>query len=190
MKKALPLLLLVGLLVAFRALAAWQPYALPGFQPISAVIFCTAACVGLRWLWIPFTAWVISYFHTNDILGYLLDWQALVTVLGFTLVVWIGWSLRNHRRALPLLGGTLGAAVVFYFVTNCGSWLLLPDYPKTWAGFVQAQWTGAPHHALDTWVFLRNGMLGNAVFTALFLLGQRQWGAEPRGELAVARLRR
>ena len=102
----------------------------------------------------------------------------LIVIGGFGFAVALGYSLRNKQRALPLLGGSLGAALLFYFVTNTGSWLLLPDYAKNGAGFIQAQWTGAPHHAMETWVFLRSGLLANIFFTSLFLLGQRQWALD------------
>ncbi len=136
-------------------------------------------------------AWLLSYPLTNAIYGYGWDLQVSLSLVGFALVVWVGFSLRG-KRALGLLGGSLGAGVLFYVVTNTGSWLILPDYPKSWLGFVQAQWTGAPHHVFDTWVFLRSALVANALFTSLFLLGQRQWtlGSEPTGELVPVRARR
>ena len=190
MKRALPITLLVVLLVVFSLVGTKLQEVLPGAGPLPAVFFCVAACVGLRWLWIPMLAWLLSYPLTNIILGFGWDWQMLVTVGGFSLAVGLGFALRKHQRALPLLGGALGAAVLFYLFTNCVSWLLLPDYSKSWSGFVQALWTGAPHHAVATWVFLRNAALANLLFTGLFLLGQRQWGVEPERELAPVRVRR
>ena len=75
-------------------------------------------------------------------------------------------------------------------MTNIGSWALLPQYPKTWAGFVQAQTVGVPGPFPAAWVFLKNALLANLLFTGLFLLGQRQWGGEVSGRLAEARIRR
>ncbi len=193
MKRVLPIVLLIALLALFSILGARVKEVLPGFGPLPAVFFCVAACMGMRWLWIPMLAWVVSYPITNAIHGYGWDWQMSLSLLGFGLVVWIGYSLRG-KRALALLGGSLGAGVLFYVVTNSGAWLILPDYPKTWLGFVQAQWTGAPHHAVGTWVFLRSALVANVLFTSLFLLGQRQWklsaAPEPEGELVPVRVRR
>lgn len=179
MKKGATLLFLVVLLVGFRIVAARWSGVLPGFEPLSAVFFCLAACLGLRWLWLPCLAWLLSYPLTNSLLGYLWDWQAAVVLGGFAVVAGLGWMFRGNRRALPLLAGSVAAAVVFYLLTNFASWLVLPDYPKTLGGLVQAQWTGAPHHLLPTWVFLKNAVLANLIFTGLFLLGQRQAMAGP-----------
>ncbi len=189
MKRVLPVVLLVLLLVGFRVLGAVWPLALPGFQPLAALFFCGAACLGPRWLWAPALAWLGSYPLTNLILGYGIDWQLLLAVGGFAMAVLIGWRMRGFG-ILALLGGSAVAALGFYLVTNTGAWLLLPDYPKSWSGFLQAQWTGAPHHVLPTWVFLRNGLLANLLFTALFLLALHRREELPEGELAPARIRR
>jgi hypothetical protein len=95
-----------------------------------------------------------------------------------------------------MLGGAMGAAVLCYFFANTGSWALLP-YEKTWPGFWQAQTIGLTGRDLGlgdvvlapTWVFLKNGILANVLFTGLFLLGQRQWGVESTGELVPVRVR-
>lgn len=188
MKKVLPVALLVLLLVGFRVLGAMWPMAMPGFQPLAALFFCAAACLGARWLWVPALAWLLSYPLTNLILGYGIDWQILLALLGFAIALALGWRLRGSG-ALTILGGSAFAALAFYVVTNTGAWLLLPDYPKTWSGFLQAQWTGAPHHVLPTWVFLKNGLLANLLFTGLFLLALGRTASEPEEELAPVRIR-
>jgi hypothetical protein len=89
-----------------------------------------------------------------------------------------------------MLGGAALCAVLAFFAMNCLSWLTLPDYPKTLSGFMQAQWTGAPHHGQPTWVFLRNPLLANVLFTGLFVLGQRRMGVEPALEPLVVPVKR
>ena len=191
-KRVLPTLILVVLLVGYSLLSAKLQQALPGFSPIPALFFCVAACLAWKWLGTIFAAWLIAYPLTNWIYGYGWNWQVLLTIAGFGLAVAVGASLRGSQRVPMLLAGSVGAAILFYVLSNTGSWLLLPDYPKNWTGFVQAQWTGAPHHALDTWVFLRNGILAHVLFTGLFLLGHRQWGGDSIrvGEPAPVRIRR
>ena len=56
-------------------------------------------------------------------------------------------------------------------------------------GFLQTQTVGLPGF-LPAWVFLKNAIMANLLFTGLFLLGQRQWNDEPHGELAPVRVRR
>lgn len=184
-------MVLIALLIGFRLVGAVWSEELPGFEPFSAVFFCMAACMGMRWLWVPVVAWLASYPLTNAMLGYgwSWSWYALITFGGFALTVGLGYLLRNHPRWLPMLGGAVGAGLLFYFVTNTGSWLMTPDYAKTWAGFVQAQTVGIPGPP-PTWVFLKNAILANLLFTGLFLLGQRRWGGAPVGELSPVRARR
>ena len=64
------------------------------------------------------------------------------------------------------------AALAFYFLTNCISFVTLPNYPKTLEGFVQAQWTGPVGYG-PTWLFLRNALAANLAFTGLFLVAMR-----------------
>ncbi len=124
-------------------------------------------------------------------LGYGWDWQLFLSVAGFGLAIGMGWLLRHHRSLLPMFGGSVAAAVLFYAVSNLGSWFLLP-YPRTWEGFWQAQTIGLAGF-VPAWVFLKNSILANLAFTALFLLALRhrtgEW-PEPQGALVAVRVRR
>ena len=142
-----------------------------------AMFFCVAACMGGRWLWLPLLAWFLSYAGTNLSQGYGWDFQVAIVLAGFAVVVGIGALLRA-KNWLVLLFGSTGAAVLFYLVTNTGSWIMLSDYPKTWGGFIQAQTVGVPGY-LPAWAFLKGLICATPLFTGLFLLGQRGWGDMP-----------
>lgn len=186
MQQRAPLVLLIALLVIFRLFGALWPEAFPNFQPLTAVFFCAAAFFGWRMLWVPGLAWLVTLPLTNGMQGYGWSPAMLVALIGLGVTVIIGIQFRHRRALWPMLGGAALCAVLAFFAMNCLSWLTLPDYPKTLAGFVQAQWTGAPHHGQPTWVFLRNPLLANVLFTGLFVLGQRRMGARPALEpLAV-----
>ena len=194
MKRTKPLLLFLGLalvLVGFSIAATRLQQSFPGFNPLPAVFFCVAACMGARWLWLPAGAWLASYGITNLIYGSAWSWQMSIVVVGFVLATGTGLCLRG-RGEVALLAGSAGAAVLFYLVTNAGAWMLSAGYPKTWAGFLQAQTVGLPGPFPPAWAFLRGSAAAGFLFTALFLLGQRQWlkQASPAGELAPARVRR
>jgi len=186
MQQRVPLVLLFVLLVGFRLLGALWPEAFPNFQLLTAVFFCTTVFLGWRALWVPAAAWLVTLPITNGMQGFGWSAEMLVAALGLGLTVGVGWFMRQQRGVLPLLGGAALCAVLSYFVLNTLSWWSLPDYPKNLAGFVQAQWTGAPHHTQPTWVFLRNPLLANVLFTALFMLGQRSlgFGREPQRDPA------
>jgi hypothetical protein len=75
------------------------------------------------------------------------------------------------------LSGSAAAALLFYFVTNTISFWGLPEfYERTWVGFYQAQWSG-PVGLGPTWVFLRNAVAANLLFTTFFLLALRPLSA-------------
>ena len=57
--------------------------------------------------------------------------------------------------------------MIFYVVSNTGSWLYEPGYAKTFAGWLQALTIGLPGFP-PTWLFLRNTLLGDLFFTLLF----------------------
>ena len=59
-------------------------------------------------------------------------------------------------------------SVIFYLVTNTGCWLTDPNYPPTFAGWVQSLTTGLPGYP-QTWTFFRNSLLGDLLFAALFV---------------------
>jgi hypothetical protein len=77
---------------------------------------------------------------------------------------WLGKSAGFLKL---VLGGILGAAI-FYLVTNTLSWLLMPGYAKTLAGWIQALFTGLPGYP-PSWEFFRNSLLSGGLFTALFV---------------------
>ncbi len=177
MHRVLPAALLIALLVIFSLVAPRLQEGLPGFSPMPAMFFCAAACMGIRWLWLPLTAWLISYTLTNLIHGYSWDFQVATVMGGLAVMVGVGYALRG-KKWRGLVGGSIGAAALFYMVTNVGSWLMLPDYPKTWGGLIQAQTVGLPGYP-PAWVFLKGLLSATTLFTGLFLLGQRKWGSLP-----------
>jgi len=172
MHRALPLILILGLLVVFRALGAAFPETMPNFQPLAALFFCGALlATGWRGFVIPLIAWAISYplpllFQGNSPVADPLVFGT--TLIAFAVTFFIGKSLAT--RSLPtLLLGSLTAAISFHLITNGSAWLFDPRYAKTAAGFCQALWLGAPGDVIPTWAFLRNFAAANLLFTAILL---------------------
>ncbi|MEI6655564.1 MAG: DUF6580 family putative transport protein [Verrucomicrobiota bacterium] len=172
MQRTLPLLLILGLLVVFRAIGAGFPETLPNFQPLAALFFCGALLAGSRrGFVIPLIAWLISYplpllFLNNCPVA---DPALFApTLIAFTVTFGIGKSLAS--RSVPaLLLGSLAAAIAFHLITNGAAWLLDPRYAKTLGGLTQSLWTGAPGAPLPTWAFLRNFAAANLLFTGIIL---------------------
>jgi len=175
----IPALVLLVLLVAFRCLGAAFPVDLANFQPLPALLLCSVIFLRGAKAWsIPVAAWLISYPLASLLQGYSPFEYLQGSVIAFATLLLTGVLALPLRRmatpALVLSGGVL-AAVLFHAVTNTAEWLIQPLYAKTSTGFWQALWTGLPEAPVPTWVFLRNMVLANALFTGLFLMARRQW---------------
>jgi hypothetical protein len=97
----------------------------------------------------------------------LLTFDILPRYLALALISLIGFALRGHARLLPLLGASIAGSLIFYVITNTGSWLYEPGYAKTFAGWSQALTGGLPGFP-STWWFYRHTLLGDVAFTLLF----------------------
>lgn len=167
MNRFLPVVLVVGLLIAFRAIGALFPDQLPNFQPLAAVFFC-GALLARSWkgFAIPAGVWLLTYplgiGHTGSISVF------AVTLFSFGLIFLLGQQLAKRGWASLLLGSLAGAAL-FHSITCGFAWALDPRYPTTLAGLWQSLWLGAPGDILPSWVFLRNLAAANFLFTAVFL---------------------
>lgn len=167
MNRLLPLVLVIALLIAFRALGALFPDHLPNFQPLAAVFFCGALLAGgWRGVAIPMGVWAVTYplgvGHTGSISVF------LTTLAAFGLIFLLGKALSRKGFATLLLG-SLAGALLFHAVTNGMAWAMDPRYAKSLAGLWQSLWAGAPGDILPSWVFLRNLAAANLLFTAVFL---------------------
>lgn len=170
MHRYLPLVLVVGLLVAFRALGSAFPEQLPNFQPLAAVFFCGAILApGWRGFAIPFAAWAITYpMGVGHVAGPALF---ATTLLGFSAIYFLG-RLFTNKGVPTLLMGSVAAAVGFHFITNVAAWLGDPMYAKTLTGLWQSVWSGPIGSPIPSWVFLRNLTAANVLFTGLVVLAQ------------------
>jgi hypothetical protein len=170
MKRYLPLVLIIGLLIAFRALGSAFPEALPNFQPLAALFFCGALLApGWRGFAIPLAVWAITFplgvGHTANPLDF------LTTSASLLLIFLLGRTLA-HRSLPTLLLGSAASAVLFHLITCGGAWITDPLYAKNLEGLVQSVWSGPVGSPLPSWVFLRNLTAANVLFTAIFFLAQ------------------
>lgn len=54
--------------------------------------------------------------------------------LSFILIVAIGFTLKQKKNLPRILGASLSASISFFIITNFGTWLSTPLYPKTLEG--------------------------------------------------------
>lgn len=92
----------------------------------------------------------------------------LANYLGYVVLFGLGTRFKPSTRWLKLVGGGVLGALVFYVISNTASWLQLPGYAKTLAGWVQALTVGLPGWP-PTWVFFLKTLASGGLFTGLFV---------------------
>lgn len=181
------ILLLAG--VFFRVIRVdLAPEILPNFSPLMAAALCGAVFIpGVIGLLLPVAALLLSDAALNVHYGApLFSAQLLWTLPCYLMAVGVGWMLRERGPALwPILVGTLAASVIFYLVTNTGSWLGLAAYPQNFAGWIQAMTAGLPGYP-PTWTFLRNSLIGDLLFAGFFVALEHSLMTAAKPATAVA----
>jgi hypothetical protein len=174
----IPALLLIASAILFRILVGFfGPIDAVGwmnFTPLAAIALCGAAYFPTRYkLTVPMVSLLVSdvalnvfHYHVSIASPFIISHY-----VGFALIGLLGWSLQSRASFKTLLPASIAASLIFYFVTNCVSWVYETGYSKTFAGFVQAQTIGLPVYngATPSWMFLRNSLLGDLFFTSLFV---------------------
>lgn len=177
-----PALLLIVLLIAFRAVGAAFSHTLPNFQPLPALFLCSLVFLsGVRAWALPIGVWLVSNPLASWLQGYppfTAGGGVVVAFLALLLTGLLALPLRRQQRALPVLGACLAAALLFHGITNTAVWLADPGYAKSLGGLGQALWSGRPTDPMPTWVFLRNLAAANLCFAALFLIARRAGAPE------------
>jgi hypothetical protein len=173
----IPALLLIFSAVAYRVMsgllihsgASW----LSNFVPLAAIALCSAAYFPKRY---KFAVPLVTLFISDAVLNFrygapLLDPQILCRYLALALVGCIGLLLQYRASVKTLLPASIVGSTIFYVITNAFSWLSDPGYAKNLAGLIQALTVGLPQYsATPSWMFFRNSLLSDLVFTLLFIV--------------------
>jgi len=142
------------------------------FSPIAAVALCGAAYLPKRLaVVLPLVALFVSDAVLNLVHYHLplLTFEMAPRYEALAMISLIGLALRGHARLWPLLGASLVGSLIFFVLTNTGSWIAAPQYAKTFAGWAQALTTGIPGFP-PTWWFYRQTLAGDLFFTGIFVL--------------------
>jgi hypothetical protein len=173
----IPALLLIFSAAAYRVMsgllihsgASW----LSNFVPLAAIALCSAAYFPKKY---KFAVPLVTLFISDAVLNFrygapLLDPQILCRYLALALVGWIGLLLQYRASLKTLLPASIVGSTIFYVITNAFSWLSDPDYAKNLAGLIQALTVGLPQYSgTPSWMFFRNSLLSDLVFTLLFIV--------------------
>ena len=166
-------LLLVSGIIGLAALYRLLPHSY-NFTPVGAMALVGGMYLGKRYL--AFLLPILSLYASDLILnntinrafitdqtGFVFFADYMIFVYGaFLLTVVLGIALSKKGVASKILVGTITSSLLFFFVTNFGSWLTGAMYPKTFAGLVSAIGAGIP--------FFDKTLLANVIFVPMFVL--------------------
>jgi len=174
-----PALLVLGAAL-WRLVPAFFPDMLWGwanFAPVGALALFGAA--RLRPTWLGFGLPVAAMLVSDVLLGaFMGQWEYAIHgttpfVYGaFVLCGLLGPTLRGNDNWQRVVGTGAGASVLFFFVTNIGAWLTMPQYYSfDFSGLLLALEMGLPFHKAT--------FVGDMLFTVV-LFGAAGWAAHPR----------
>jgi len=143
----------------------------PNFTPIDAMALFSGAYLGRRALAfvVPLSAMVLS----DAVLGFYSGFW--ITYLAFALVVLLGCVALPRVSPLRVAGAAVASSVVFFVVSNFGTWALGGMYPHTFSGLTGCYVAAIP--------FFRNTLAGDLFYATLLFGGFRV------AELLVPQLR-
>jgi hypothetical protein len=171
----IPAFLLVLVAVVYRVLTGLAIISgstwLSNFAPMAAIALCGAVYFPGR---LKFVVPLGALFLSDVVLNFYYDAPLLVPLIAcryfvLALIGWVGLVIANRVSLKRLLPASLAGSIVFYLITNTFAWLSDPGYPKTLAGLIQALTVGLPEHsATPSWMFFRNSVVSDLLFTTLF----------------------
>ncbi len=110
--------------------------------------------------------------------------------LHMSIVGCLGLLLQRRASWKTLLPASVAASLIFYVVTNSVSWIYDPGYAKNFAGLIQSLTVGLPEYsATPSWMFFRNSLISDLVFTFLFVVCMNVGRIRERSRACAARLR-
>jgi hypothetical protein len=94
--------------------------------------------------------------------------QLLFVYGAFLLIVFVG-TLIKKVNVLTLLLSSVGTGVLFYLISNLGTFVTTNLYPRTFEGLLTCYAAGIPFYQEGNMFssFALNGIMGNVFFTAL-----------------------
>jgi len=159
----------IGVMVILAAMTRILPH-FPNFTAIGAMALFGAAHFKVKWqaFLVPLVALYISDLILNNIVygGYYdhFVWQIGPFVyIAFILILGVGYFLRDKISTKNVVLASLSASVIFFLLTNAGSWLVDPMYTKDLSGLLTAYAAGIP--------FFRGTLAGDLVYSAVLFGG-------------------
>ena len=152
---------ILTLLAAILAAAALRlvPHP-PNFTPIGAMALFSGAYLGRRGA-VALVAPLGALFLSDLVLGF---YRGMPTVyFSVALVVIIGWLALRRVSPIRVGGAAIASSVLFFVLTNFGTWLSSGFYPLTLAGLEACYVAAIP--------FFQNTVAGDLFYAAILFGG-------------------
>jgi hypothetical protein len=151
---------LVALLSAILLAAALRlvPHP-PNFTPIGAMALFSGAYFGRRGL--AFVAPLAAMLLSDAVIGFYSGMQ--YTYGAVVLVVLVGWAARSRFGVASVAAGTVATSVLFFVVSNFGTWLSSGMYAHSFAGLAACFTAAIP--------FFQNTVAGDICYATLLFGG-------------------
>jgi len=152
---------ILTLLTAILAAAALRlvPHP-PNFTPIGAMALFSGAYLGRRGA-VALVAPLGALFLSDLVLGF---YRGMPTVyFSVALIVIIGWMALRRVSPIRVGGAAIASSVLFFVLTNFGTWLSSGFYPRTLAGLEACYIAAIP--------FFQNTVAGDLFYAAVLFAG-------------------
>lgn len=170
----------IALLLLGSLYLALKPHTngLVNFAPALAMAFTGAVVMPRHFrLWAPLAMVVLADLARHEV--FTSEWPSVV--LKYVLLVgaclW-GASLSRQTSVPGVQGRLLVCTIVMQLALNTVAWLAIPEYAKSFAGWMQANTVGLPGW-IPTWVFWLNALIGDQL-ASLALILMFNWEAALR----------
>jgi hypothetical protein len=133
-------------------------------SPIDAIALFSGCYFSRKWaaFIVPLLAvWVSDIFTTRLLVGHWeLFYQGFYWQYAcYPIIVMIGSLLSGKIKVLNLTLASLGSSVLFFIISNFGTWASFTIYPKTIAGLVTCYAAGVP--------FFSGTLISDLIYTAV-----------------------
>jgi hypothetical protein len=133
----------------------------PNFTPIGAMALFSGAYLGRRAL--AFVAPLFAMVLSDVVLGFYSGFW--ITYLAVALIVVVGWVALSKMSVLRVGGAALASSIVFFAVSNFGTWLMSGMYTHDFAGLEACYVAAIP--------FFQNTLAGDLFYVTLLFGGLR-----------------
>jgi hypothetical protein len=135
---------IILVLIAMRSI-----FNIPNFNPIGAIalmggiLFHKKTTAFLVTIGALFLGDIILGLSSPIYMDYMFSTTFLFVYVAFLLMILLGTALKNRASLMTISLGSVVSAILFFLITNAGSWLAL-NYDRSLSGLMSAYSAGIP----------------------------------------------